>query len=133
MIYSLDTNTCVESLRGTNPRVAAKFSTITPSDVVICSVVRAELWYGAEHSQHPAVQLAKVAAFLTPFATQIFDDAAARAYGTLRASLRKAGTIIGPNDLLIATLALVNGSIMVTHNTVEFARVPNLTLEDWEI
>ena len=96
-------------------------------------MVRAELWYGAEHSQHPAVQLAKVASFLVPFGTQVFDDAAARAYGTLRASLRKAGTIIGPNDLLIATLALVNGSIIVTHNTAEFARVPGLVLEDWEI
>jgi tRNA(fMet)-specific endonuclease VapC len=39
---------------------------------------------------------------------------------------------IGPNDLLIAAIALANGLIVVTHNTSEFSRVPGLSIEDWE-
>jgi tRNA(fMet)-specific endonuclease VapC len=40
---------------------------------------------------------------------------------------------IGPNDLMIASIALSHGYILVTHNTAEFARVPGLKLEDWQI
>ena len=40
--------------------------------------------------------------------------------------------MIGLNDLMIAAVALAHGLIMVTHNVAEFARVPGLTVEDWE-
>jgi tRNA(fMet)-specific endonuclease VapC len=42
------------------------------------------------------------------------------------------GTPIGPNDLLIAAIAVSRRMILVTHNTREFCRVSGLTLEDWE-
>jgi tRNA(fMet)-specific endonuclease VapC len=38
--------------------------------------------------------------------------------------------LIGPNDLLIAAIALANRGILVTHNTAKFSRVPGLSLED---
>jgi tRNA(fMet)-specific endonuclease VapC len=38
----------------------------------------------------------------------------------------------GPNDLMIAAIALVHGSILVTHNTREFSRIKELKIEDWE-
>ena len=41
------------------------------------------------------------------------------------------GTLIGPNDLLIASIAFANGLILVTNNTSEFSRVPGLKLGDW--
>ena len=40
--------------------------------------------------------------------------------------------LIGPNDLLIASIALANGLTLVTHNTREFSRIPGLKLEDWQ-
>ena len=43
------------------------------------------------------------------------------------------GTPIGPNDLLIAAIALANGLTLITHNTVEFSRVVGLMLDDWQI
>ncbi len=61
-----------------------------------------------------------------------FDDAAARTYGLIRAALEKEGQPIGPNDMLIASIALANGLVLVTHNTAEFSRVPTLSIEDWE-
>ena len=61
-----------------------------------------------------------------------FDDAAAFRYGTIRAVLEKDGRPIGPNDTLIAAIALAHGLTVVTHNTAELARVPELAVEDWE-
>ena len=65
------------------------------------------------------------------FHSYTFDDAAAEVYGHIRADLAVQGTPIGPNDLLIAAIALANNLILVTHNTREFARVAGLALEDW--
>jgi len=61
-----------------------------------------------------------------------FDDQAAREYGRLRAQLEREGTPIGPNDLMIAAIALANRSTLVTHNTAEFSRIKTLQIEDWE-
>jgi len=61
-----------------------------------------------------------------------FDDSAAEEYGKLRAHLATVGTPIGPNDLMIAAIALAHRLIVVTHNTVEFSRVPGLLVEDWQ-
>jgi tRNA(fMet)-specific endonuclease VapC len=62
-----------------------------------------------------------------------FDDRAAEEYGKTRAHLSSMGTLIGPNDLIIAATALAHGCTLVSHNTREFSRVPGLLLEDWEI
>ena len=61
-----------------------------------------------------------------------FDDTAADAYGRIRADLTVRSTPIGPNDLMIAAMALANRLTLVTHNTREFARVTGLRLEGWE-
>ena len=42
------------------------------------------------------------------------------------------GTPIGPNDLMIAAIALAAGLVLVTHNTAEFNRVPGLQTDDWQ-
>jgi tRNA(fMet)-specific endonuclease VapC len=47
-------------------------------------------------------------------------------------TLCRQGQLIGPNDLLIAATALAYEATLVTHNTREFARVPDLQIEDWE-
>ncbi|EMF1904386.1 VapC toxin family PIN domain ribonuclease, partial [Raoultella ornithinolytica] len=45
--------------------------------------------------------------------------------------LAAAGTPIGPNDTAIAGHAIAAGAILVTNNTREFERVPDLVQEDW--
>ncbi len=62
-----------------------------------------------------------------------FDDRAAEEYGKTRAYLSSMGTLIGPNDLIIAATAVAHGCTLVSHNTREFSRVPGLLLEDWEM
>ena len=61
------------------------------------------------------------------------DDAAAEVYARIRADMLTAGNPIGPNDMLIAAIAIANGLTLVTHNTNEFQRVSGLAIEDWEV
>lgn len=104
-----------------------------PDEIQVCSVVKAELFAGAEKSTDPTPTLARQQAFLSRFVSLPFDDLAADVYGRIRAHLESAGTPIGPYDLQIAAIALAHGLILVTHNMDEFSRVPGLSLEDWEV
>lgn len=61
------------------------------------------------------------------------DDDAAKKYGAIRSELASKGTPIGPNDLMIAAIAIVAGAVVVTHNTREFSRVDGLKIVDWEL
>jgi len=132
MRYLLDTNTCIHYLNGTSEAIRRHVETIRPHEMVVCAIVKAELFYGAENSQYPQANLEKQRAFLDRFVSLPFDDRAAKAYGRIRATLKKAGTPIGPNDLLIAAIAVAHNCILVSHNTKEFERITELSLKDWE-
>lgn len=132
MKYLLDTNTCIRSLNHRSPAVATRLAALPRSAVCTCAVVKAELFFGAYRSQNPARTLAAQRAFLAPLTSPPFDDVAADHYDQIRATLAAQGTLIGPNDLLIAAIARANGITLVTHNTREFSRVPDLMIEDWE-
>ena len=62
-----------------------------------------------------------------------FDSLAAQSYGKIRADLEKAGTPIGPLDMMIAGHAKSLNYIVVTNNTKEFERVKGLKLENWAV
>ena len=132
MKYLLDTNTCIAYLNGRAAGVLRRLRGIPRSEVALCSVVKAELLYGARKSMTSADALVKVRRFVAPFASLPFDDQAAEVYGVIRAKLTHAGTPIGPNDLMIAAIAKASELTLVTHNTREFRRVQGLAVEDWE-
>jgi tRNA(fMet)-specific endonuclease VapC len=132
LIYLLDTNTCVRYLNGRSASIKARLEQSKPEDLTLCSVVKAELLYGAAKSNIAERTLARLNIFFDVFTSLTFDDSAAAAYGNIRADLEKHGMPIGPNDLMIAAIALANGLILVTHNQREFGRVATLKLEDWE-
>jgi tRNA(fMet)-specific endonuclease VapC len=130
--YLLDTNTCIGYLNGRAINVILRLRTLQPPDVTVCSVVKAELYYGAMKSTRSAQTLSEQNMFLDQFVSLPFDDKAALVYGQIRAQLAAQGTPIGPNDLMIAAIAIANGVTLVTRNTREFARVTDLRIEDWE-
>jgi tRNA(fMet)-specific endonuclease VapC len=82
-------------------------------------------------SDSPDRQSDIVQTFLAAFRIEPFDSAAAAHYARLRAGLQRAGTLTGPNNLVIAATALAVGGTLVTHNTKEFRRVVGLPVEDW--
>lgn len=132
MTYLLDTNTCIRFLNPRRSAVPNHLAAVSREAVAICQIVKAELYYGAYKSARRDENLALLAKFFSQFVSLPFDDAAAEAYGRLRAELARRGTPIGPNDLMIAAIALAHDLILITHNTSEFGRVPGLRLEDWE-
>ena len=133
MIYLLDSNTCIGYLNGTAMGVLRQLQALPLEEIAVCSVVKAELFYGAMKSVNPIKTLALQRQFLDRFVSFPFDDHAADEYGRLRAQLARQGTPIGPNDLMIASIALAHRATLVTHNTREFSRVPSLPVVDWEI
>lgn len=126
----VDTNVCIAWIKG-DPTVREAWLSTEPQDVVLSSVVRAELVFGARHSQHVDANLRRLEAFFSELKSLPFDDAAADEYGLLRAQLAAAGTPIGPNDLMIAASALAYDLTVVTRNAREFARVPGLRVQAW--
>lgn len=131
MKYLLDTDTCVEYLRGKNLRVRTRLESHDPDDVVLSSVVVTELIAGVLRSRNPSGNRSNLNAFLGEFASLPFDDAAAEVAAEIRNHLETMGTPIGPYDLLIASTARLHGLILVTHNLREFSRVAGLRIEDW--
>ena len=132
MTYMLDTNACISYLNNSESPIRERLQALIPSSVVLCTTVEAELYYGVMKSKSPSKNLAKLTPFLTQFVVLPFDSTAAKEFGRIRAKLAKAGTPIGPYDLQIAAIAVVNSLTLVSHNTREFSRVTGLQLEDWE-
>lgn len=133
MRYLLDTNVCVMYLNGRSSAIRDRLISTPIEDMAVCSVVKAELFYGAMRSNNPTRTLERQQDFLERFVSLSFGDEAALLFGQIRASLASAGTPIGAYDLQIAAIALVNNLTLVTHNTREFERVNGLKLEDWEV
>lgn len=128
--YSLDTNICIAYLTG-DTSIAAFLPLLDPQAIVVCSVARAELYFGARKSARVERNLKGISAFLAPLQSADFDEESAFEYGIIRAELEQRGTPIGPNDLLIAAIARRNDHVLVTRNDREFLRVRGLRVETW--
>jgi tRNA(fMet)-specific endonuclease VapC len=133
MRYLLDTDICILYLARRSVKVLRRLQATPMQEIAVCSVVKAELFYGAWKSANPQQTIARQRQFLDSFVSLPFDDSAAEVYGRERARLAKLGAPIGPNDLLIASIALAHNLILVTHNTSEFNRIAGLQIEDWEL
>lgn len=131
MSYLLDTNVCIAFLNQKDTRLRARFVGAASGDLRLCSVVKAELLFGARNGSRAAENLRRLARFFAAFESLPFDDDAAEAYGQLRTDLRRAGTPIGANDMLIAATALAHRATLVTRDDDDFLRVPGLLLEHW--
>ena len=132
MTYLLDTNVCIRYLNGRSPAVRERLHALHPRDIVVCSVVKTELFFGAARSHDPVRTSAVQQRFLAPYRSLSFDDHAAEVAARVRAHLAQQSAPIGPYDLQIAAIALVNDCVLVTNNVREFSRVPGLQFEDWE-
>jgi tRNA(fMet)-specific endonuclease VapC len=130
-MYLLDTSPCIEILRDRNSKAKQRLEQHDPSEIYLCSIVIAELLYGARKSVQVAKNLALVREFCAPFVSLPFDERCADQYATIRADLERIGKRIGANDLFIAAIAKSYDLILVTHNTDEFSRIGALQLEDW--
>lgn len=131
MKYMLDTNIIAYAKNNRPEKVRSIFQNYDPEDLCISSITMAELEYWVYNSSNPAQNQMALILFLSGIAILPFDAEAAKEYGAIRALLKKSGTLIGANDMLIAAHAKALGLILVTNNAREFERVEGLKIENW--
>lgn len=129
--YLLDTNICIFIIKKHPIQVIRKLQDHDISEIGISSITLSELEYGVSKSTKREQNKLALAGFLAPIEIVSYDDKASGVYGDIRAFLEKKGTPIGPLDTLIGAHALSLDCILVTNNTKEFIRIPNLFVEDW--
>jgi tRNA(fMet)-specific endonuclease VapC len=134
-MFLLDTNAVIAALKGNPAEVAERLERELLHDVVALPVIALfEMGFGIAKSARRNDNIERLAVFLQlPIAIVPFDADDAEEAGDIRAALERAGTPIGPYDVLIAGQARRRGAVLVTANTREFTRVPGLKTEDWAI
>ena len=130
MTFALDTNTLVYFFKGIG-RVGERMLSTPPSDIAIPALVLYELEVGIAKSSSSGRRRAELDNVAEAVNILSFGRKEARAAAAVRADLERIGKPIGPLDTLIAGTALANHATLVTHNTSEFGRVPNLEVVDW--
>lgn len=131
MQYLLDTNAWIMYLKDPDSEVRKRLLTVSPQDIVTCSIVVSELLHGAEKYGNRQKRVTMVQTLLAPFQCLPFDEIDATYYATLRHELEIRGEVIGPYDLLIAAICLRHQLTLVTSNLTEFTRVTGLAVQDW--
>ena len=126
----LDTNAVSDLVRRPDGLVARRAAALEPGSIAVSIIVAAELRYGAQRrgSERLTTQLEAV---LSAIETLPLSEPADRHYGMIRVQLERLGRPIGHNDLLIAAHARALGATLITNNTGEFTRVPDLVIENW--
>ena len=131
MIYVLDTDTCIYFLNAAYPSIAEEISGRTLEELAITSVSVAELYYGAHHSSRRESNIERLQKFLQLLQILAFDAVAAEEFGEMKEALMREGRMLGPYDLLIASIVRAKKFTLVTHNQKEFSSVKNLLMVDW--
>ncbi len=129
--FMLDTNICIYIRQKRPTAILRRFEQLEPGDACISAVTFGELRYGAEKSAQRERALGLLDELVTLAAVEPLSAETAASYGVIRADLERRGAIIGNNDLWIAAHAVSLGSILVTNNEREFARVADLKVENW--
>ena len=131
MRFMLDTNVCIYMIKGKPPQVLSRLKDFSLGDVSVSCITVSELEYGVAKSSKPQQNRDALDAFLAPLEILPFNGEATHRYGQIRAYLEKEGKLIGGMDMLIAAHALSASITLVTNNTKEFGRIPELRLENW--
>lgn len=128
--YLLDINIVSDLARHPDGSAARRIAEIGSEHIAIGIVVACEIRFGLAKSQsarltHNVEQILEQIEIL-PLEAPVDEH-----YADIRLYLERAGTPIGPNDLLIAAQARALEMTLVTNNESEFRRVPGLTVENW--
>lgn len=129
--YLLDTNICIYIQQKRPEEVLRRFRKLRPGEAALSVITYGELLYGAVKSKQRATALARLQELVQLLPALSLPEAAAEAYGAIRADLESKGEMIGNNDLWIAAHARAMGLILVTNNEREFRRVGGLKVQNW--
>jgi tRNA(fMet)-specific endonuclease VapC len=129
--YALDTNAIVAALNGV-PTVTAKLASLEPASILLPAPAIAELYFGARASGRVRENVARVDRLVALFGSEPFDEAAARRFAEAKAELRRLGRAKSDFDLAIASISLVHGATLATHDAALLdGSINELEAEDW--
>lgn len=128
-MYLLDTNVIIELLHG-NASVIEHMYSVGLENCCICEMTIAELFYGAVKGNNEK-NFTDIEIIRSLFKEKPIRPCF-REYAENRLALRQKGKSVDLMDLLIASVALHNEYVLVTHNTKHFERIPQLAIEDWQ-
>ena len=131
-MYILDTDICIYLLNGKMPKAAKRLEKEPADQIGVTSITAGELRNGALHSARPKENMERVEVFLAPLTQRVFDNTASIHFASIKEALAKKGRLIGPMDLLIASIVRSSNATLVTNNIREFKRVPGLLIENWK-
>lgn len=130
MLYLLDTNICIHLIQRQSQQVLQRLAALRQGQAVMSVVTYAELCAGLEMQSRNRDHDAQVLALLTQrIPVLAFAEAAAQAYGVLRAAVRERRR--DALDRLIAAHAIAAGAVLVTNNEAGFRDYPGLQWENW--
>lgn len=130
-MYLLDSNICIYIINNRPRQVVERIKKLKVHQVKLSAISLAELEYGVSKSRARDRNRQALIDFATPFDIIEFNDSDAEIFGILRADLERRGLVIGPYDMQIAAQAITRNLVLVTNNVAEFARIPNLKIENW--
>jgi tRNA(fMet)-specific endonuclease VapC len=129
--YMLDTDISSYIMKRSHDAVLKRLQKV-PIGVVCISVnTKSELLFGVQVSPRRQQDRDALDQYLRHVEVLDFPGEAAIHYAQIRAVLKLCGTMIGANDLFIAAHARALDLTLVTNNTEEFGRVPDLKIENW--
>lgn len=129
-MYLLDTNILIYFFKNQG-RVTEYLANLSPDNIYISSITLFELYTGIAKSTMPQKREQQLKQLLSQINVITFNETSAQIAAIIRTDLERKGTPIGVLDILIASTALANNLILVTHNTKEFSRINQLTIVDW--
>ena len=127
----LDTDTLSFILRGQEPVLTQSrayvrdHGKLAVSALTCYEILRGLIYTGA------TTKLTAFGAFLRASHVFTLDLPVCRKAAEIHAILRRKGMLLEDADLLIASTAIVNECVLVTHNVAHYERVPGIELEDW--
>ena len=130
MSFLLDTDTCSAHLR--RPAGLMHRFVQYSGRLYLSSITLGELYVWAYSRDNPASLLHAIREDLLADVVLLpFDETCAEEFGRLRGSLLRQGISASRIDLMIGSIALIHDLTLVTHNTGDFQKIPNLRLADW--
>jgi tRNA(fMet)-specific endonuclease VapC len=128
--YLLDTNIISDVARNPKGRAAWRMLEVGEDRIFVSVIVLAEIRYGLERNPL-ARAAAQIEQLIDGLDIRDLPYKSARHYAKIRHALERQGRQIGANDYWIAAHAMAEDAVLVSNNMREFARVPNLHVENW--
>lgn len=129
--YLLDTNIVSHIMQGRDAALLTRLSAVPVGDVVISSVTLGELEYGLHRKGQPPKLRNALTQVLLRMDVLPWDEAVARCYGELCATLEAKGINLSDLDMMIAAHAKATDSTLVSRDRAFGQMGDGVRVEVW--